>query len=245
MYQRLSVFLLTIGVWLFTPNVCAEEINASAETYYERGLEASQRLQQLLASPNKDADNELQATLETVSSNLERASRLGHPVASFYWAQLLINKRTIDSSSNQENYERGCALLTATASQGLLAAAVVNFYQCDKAYMRFQFDDPSHLAVLALLEQALDKPDPAIAYYPLPITSSQCFLAPGGDTARSQPLTREQLRAEAEYILGSTREPQDREGLEQSLHWLDRAAAHGCLSSLDLRPAIHKKLAKE
>lgn len=230
--------LLTLGLSLLS--LTAQAVNNEADTFYEQGLTALNQLQRLTAEQSAEAD-ELDRHLDEFDTNISRAAQLGHPAATLFQARLRLKKQSKDPVVALENRRQGCASLDTLARKGFVAAAVLNFQECDTAYKRFELSSPEHRAVLDAIEQSLQRDDPAAAYYPLPIRSSQCFAV---EPAQVNTLSQKQFRAEAEYILGNSRAPENREIIERNLKWLEAAFQHGCSASLDMRPVLRKQLTK-
>ncbi|UCJ16040.1 hypothetical protein K5Q02_19835 [Pseudomonas sp. MM211] len=203
-------------------------------------MEALNQLQRLTNEQSGNAD-ELNRHLDDFDTHINSAAQLGHPAAKLLQALVRLKRRAQDPAVALEDRRQGCASLNALAKEGFVAAAVLNFRECDTAYNRFEFNSPEHLAVMEAVEQSLGQQDPALAYYPLPMLASQCFAV---EPAQVNELTHEQFRAEAEYILGSSRLPESREAIERNLKWLEAAFRHGCTASLDMRPVLRKQLTK-
>lgn len=239
---KLAAFLIAIGTGFVAPNASANSTQSDAEKYYQQALIGIDRIQHLLASREQASANALDIASELVRSTLVKATELGHPAAAFYRAQLLLNAPGSGSTSADKNHSEACGLLDSWAQKGFVAAAVLNFQKCDKAYRRFQFDNPEHLAALAAIVQSLGQADPASKYYPFPLAASQCFAI---DPVQVVMLTHEQFRAEAEYILGTAQYPTDSDAMLRSLDLLDTAASHGCVASFDMRPILRKQLHQE
>lgn len=238
---KLAAFLIAIATGVVAPNASANGTQSDAEKYYQQAIIGMDRIQHLLASREKDRANALVVASELVRSNLVKATELGHPAAAFYHAQLLLNAPGSGSTGADNNHREACGLLDSWAKKGFVAAAVLNFQKCDKAYLRFQFNNPEHLAALAALSQSLGQADPASKYYPFPL-ASQCFAI---DPVQVVMLTHEQFRAEAEYVLGTAQDPTDSEAIHRSLDFLDTADSHGCVASFDIRPMLRKHLNQE
>ncbi|MDA8482669.1 hypothetical protein NNO07_06275 [Pseudomonas resinovorans] len=240
MKQIRHAYALALSILLSNSATIAADNATDAEAFYTQGIAALNNAQQVSVDPASSMD-ELTNALNAFELNIRIASRLGHPAATLYQAQILIKKSSSDPVKEQQNRRQGCASLDDLARKGVVAAAVLNFRECDMAYMRFESDSPEHRRVLETLEQSLGDVDPAATYYPFPLSASQCFAS---DPVHVTPLTQEQFRAEAKYILGSTQEPSSLEALQRNLDWLEEAARDGCAALLDMRPLLREQLIK-
>lgn len=236
--RQLITLLLALGAGLISTLPLADTVTAEAEQQYQQALAAMSQARQALIEPAQMSPERLDTLRKSIDSNLESAIDSGHPAAALYQAQLTLNATNNNSAARQQ----ACSRLDSWARKGFVAAAVVNFTKCDRAYLRFDFANPEHQAILQGLAESLAQNDPAQAYYPFPLAASQCFSA---DSTQAVALSQNQFRAEAEFILGSTQEPKDAESLRSSLKWLDAAANHGCQMTLDLRPALREQLKKQ
>ncbi|MFV3305935.1 hypothetical protein ACNFBT_11695 [Pseudomonas sp. NY15181] len=233
--RKLSTTLLALISGLISTQVLAETVSPQAELYYQRALSDMERAQQLLTGSNQISSMEVDATRKSLNNNLEKATELGHPAAALYQAQLTLGMASDDGETRQQ----ACTLLGSWAKKGFVAAAVVNFSQCNRAYLRFDFASPEHQSALQTLTQSLTKNDPAQPYYPFSLATSLCFPA---DALKAVVLSQEQFRAEAEYMLGSSQEPTDAESTRHILTLLDSAADRGCQIPTGLRSALRQQL---
>lgn len=231
--RKVSLHILIFGLALNCQQVFANSPSAAAEQHYEQALSGLEKIQQMLASTNSNSEEKLTAVLESTSAELQKAAELGHPAAALYQAQLILNTAGYDSKRR----DTVCSELESWAKKGFVAAAVMNFKKCDRAYLRFDDANPEHQVVLRALSSSLAGSDPAQAYYPFPLAASQCFAE---DPSAVVALTQAQFRTEAEYILGSTQQPKNAEDAKQLVAWLDSSEKHGCQIAMDPRPFLRK-----
>ncbi|TBU88331.1 hypothetical protein [Phytopseudomonas dryadis] len=213
----------------------------AVDLIYNEGIEAHNQLRQLLADQSDDKD-ELNRYLNLFDSRMESAAERGHPAAVFLQAQRSFTKRNADPTTAQESRQKACSSLDGWAKKGFVAAAVLYQQECNTAFKRYRLNSPEHLAVVDMVEATLHQTDPAIAYYPLPFISDQCFATT--HPPQMQRLTYEQFRTEAEFILGNARVPEDRESMQRNLDWLDKAFEHGCSATWDLREVLREQMTK-
>ncbi len=226
-----KVSFLILALAFSSSQVVADSPSPAAEQHYERARSSLEQARQMLSDPKEPSSKELEATLGNAKAELQKASDLGHPAAAFYQAQLILNARGIQNEQRND----ACSLLKSWAERGFVAAAVTNFKECNLAYLRFDDTSAEHQAALKVLSSSLAGSDPAQAYYPFPLNASQCFAT---DPVEVELLSQAQFTAEAEYILGSTQQPESPETAKRLLAWLDASANHGCQMAMDPRPFL-------
>lgn len=242
--QWFSAFPLLWG--LLVSAACTPTL--TPEEYFERAQIAAEKIKRstdeltLLEAAGKlnvtngsEQMNSLESDLAALTTNLKNASSGGHTVATY----LLANLQNRGLVSDAEHKER-CALYQKAMDQGLLAAAVGYYHLCDKAYERFDLQNPDHLKLLLTLQQLLQKSDINSHFYPLPSMRSLCFEDMGSSLptegvisalqARSHALllTEDQYRAEANLILAVTSVNASEQPDGQNIAYIDKAETLGC-----------------
>ncbi|MGY4636334.1 hypothetical protein [Pseudomonas sp. TE24901] len=208
-------------------------------------LEASGKLDpKVSAELAKEGKDKIAA----LQSDLKMASDGGHTVATY----MLANMQSRFGMSDAER-KQVCEPMHRAMDQGLLAAAVGYYYQCDQTYMRLNFLDPGHVKYLEDLKQMLLRADGFQGYYPLYTQRSLCFekdrlaeikeewtVANQQAQASARMLTYDQYRADAYYILAATR--MNEKGMPDSLNltYLNQALALGCKDPMTLKEYYEK-----
>jgi hypothetical protein len=228
---KISYFIL--GLAFSCSPVVADSPSPAAEQHYEQARSSLEQLHQMLVDPKAASAKKLEVMLGNAHTELLKATELRHPAAALYLAQLILNA----PGSADEQRSHACSLLESWGDKGFVAAAVTNFRMCDRAYLRFDDTSPEHQAALKTLASSLAGSDPALAYYPFPLSASQCFAK---DSSEVVELSQAQFRAEAEYILGSAQQPETPEAAKQLVAWLDSSANQGCRTAMDPRSFLRK-----
>ncbi len=192
--------------------------------------------------------NEVQDIMAAFQHDLKMASEGGHVVATY----MLANYQSRFGMSDEER-KQVCEPMRKAMGQGLLAAGVGYYYQCDMAYMRLNLMDPGHIKYLEALKQMLMNVDANRDYYPLYTNRSLCFegdrlaeikeertLANMQARASARMLTYDQYRAEAYYILAATRMNDKGEPDSVNLTYLNQAFALGCKDPMTLKAYYEK-----
>jgi hypothetical protein len=146
---------------------------------------------------------------EIFESELRKASEEGHGVASYLLASTKARRK--DSAVM---HAEACELYQRSTDQGLLAGAVLQLRECDKAFRTYKYDAPESLRLRAQLQRALEQSDPYSDHYPLPTLNSYCFKTASVPQVNNQkPLTTlrglytpvflslDQFRADGYYLL--------------------------------------------
>ncbi|WP_347928237.1 hypothetical protein [Pseudomonas helvetica] len=236
------------------PSISADEYFERARQKSEQFRHISDELVKLEASGKFDPQNapeamkDAEATFLAFKHDLKMASEGGHVVATY----LLANIESKFGPTDEER-KQFCEPLQKAMGQGLLASAVAYHFQCDIAYMRFDFRSPGHLKYLEDLKQMLQRVDGNRDYYPLPTKRSSCFqdlraeltaertLAAIQARSKAMVLTYDQYRAEAYYILAATRLNEKGQPDSQNLAYLNQALALGCKDSMKLKDYYEKE----
>lgn len=241
--------------------LAAFTVNAATtpEEYFERALRKADELKletsALVELENKGELDQakagkaevLQSGLLALHEDLEKASEGGHTLAIYWLANL-------DAKFSMAQPERTtyCESLHRAVDQGLLAAGVAYYHQCDRPYMRFDFQSPVHLKTMADLKQLLLNTDSHTDAYPLLALRSSCFqdvraeikeektLANMQARTATMLLTYDQYRAEAYYILASADMNDQSEPDHRNLTYLNQALALGCKDEMGLRDFYEK-----
>lgn len=183
--------------------------------------------------------------LEALVDNLKHASDGGHTLATYFLASLQDNPMFSEQTRLQT-----CGLYQQAMDDGVLAAAVGYYHLCDKAYERFDAQNPDHLKFLQSLEQLLLKPDAHADDYPLQAKRSLCFEENGAPAGKVGPmaamraraagllLSEDQFRAEAYYILALTRVNGSDMRDSGNIEHFDKAIALGCKDSVGLKAIL-------
>ena len=183
---------------------------------------------------------------DAVARDLRQASDGGHAVASYLLANLTERSKLWEAGQYTTRHEQACTLYQRAAEQGLVAAAVAVLRDCDRAYQRFQFDDPTLQRQRDQLLATLEQPDPYTENYPLPALSSLCFkeiksIAPDRDrplgtlaqTFAPVTLDLQQYRADGYYLLAAKGNPNQPEAGRAHFAQM-RALAPDCLDPIGL-----------
>ncbi|WP_060508029.1 hypothetical protein [Pseudomonas sp. NBRC 111124] len=207
--------------------------SAETEAVYQRAMQMAQAnehwLDRLVEQEKNgqldkqimiEAAADLEGKLAAFEAELHKASDGGHAVATYLLGNMEERRKTLQSGHYEAKHAQACALYQLAADQGLLAGAVAVLRDCDRASMRFQFDDPQLLRMREQLQAALDKPDPFAREYPLPALNSFCFKPfkrpelhtqrPLGALTESMApvlLELDQYRADAHYLLAVKGDP--------------------------------------
>lgn len=249
--------LLSTPVWASAP---ATLVTTTPEQYFERAqskseqirstferwvtLEKSGALDTKVESERLDNVKKLKASM---ISDLEKASDGGLALA-IYWLSS-INAEFFMEEPKRTHH---CQTLQKAVDQGLLAASVAYFHQCDQPYMRFDFQNPVHLKAMARLKQLLLESDPFKDAYPLLAVRSLCFqdvraeiaekknLANMYAHAQTMLLTYDQYRADGYYILAATHMNEKGQPDSQNLAYLNQALALGCNDVMSFKDFYEK-----
>ena len=233
----------------------------SPDDYFERAQKKAEQLKVLFdeyvareASGKLDTKTlpeslkGVEVDLAAVQHDLKMAAEGGHVVATY----MLANTQSRFGMSDEER-KQVCEPMRKAMDQGLLAAAVGYYYQCDQTYMRLDLLDPGHVKYLEDLKQMLLRVDGFKDFYPLYTQRSLCFegdrlaeikaprlLGNMQAGASKRTLTYDQYRADAYYILAATR--MNEKGMPDSLNlaYLNQALALGCKDSMTLKEYYEK-----
>lgn len=228
----------------------------SPDGYFERAQKKAEELSVLFdetlalksrgkLDPKASADLAKGGTdkLAALQHDLKLASEGGHVVATY----MLANMQSRFGMSDAER-KQVCEPMHKAMGQGLLAAGVGYYYQCDQTYMRLDLLDPGHVKYLEDLKQMLLRGDGFRDYYPLYTQRSLCFegdrlaevkeestLANLQARASARMLTYDQYRADAYYLLAATR--MNEKGMPDSVNltYLNQALELGCKDPMTLK----------
>lgn len=250
-----AIFACTLVLGLLFCGACErvvtpEEYFASAQrTAQKIEREANERIKREAAGESIQYTPEqlriAEGDLEALVDNLKRASDGGHTLATYFLASLQDNPMFSEQTRLQT-----CGLYQKAMNDGLVAAAVGYYHLCDKAYERFDAQNPDHLKFLHSLEQLLLKPDAYADDYPLQAKRSLCFEDNGAPAAKVGPmaamraraaalvLSEDQFRAEANYILALTRVNDSSRHDGGNIEHFDKAIALGCKDSVGLKAIL-------
>lgn len=255
----MKLFLAYVLLLLCSTVSAAEPV--TPDEYFERAQETSEQMRQIFEEMLKrEADGTLdpktapefsekaEVMMSGFRHDLEKASQGGHTVATYVLANM-------DSKFGPSAEERKqfCEPLQKAMDEGLLAAAVSYFHQCDVAYMRFDLKSPGHVNYIGKLQDSLQQEDKHQANYPMATKRSLCFENQRDELktkkvfaylqARSQSLflTYDQYRAEAYYILAGTRFNDKGQPDKLNLDYLNQALALGCTDAMRLKDFYEKE----
>lgn len=245
--DKVLKFILTC-ILVFSALPLAWASTLTIDDYFERALDAADQIKRnvdesvrLEASGELDFKSKpeligsLESDLVAYKYNLKMASDGGHPVASY----LLANTLNKPDATEQQRRE-SCDLYEKAMDQGLLAAAVAYFHQCDQVFMKVDWRNAGHLKYLQTLEKLLQQADIFADFYPMPAKRSLCFQESWADMPKERVigalqaravalvLTEDQYRAEANYILAVSRVNESGKHDSQNVVYLDKAEALGC-----------------
>ncbi|AZE81101.1 hypothetical protein [Pseudomonas synxantha] len=238
----------------------------SPDDYFERAQKKAEQLKLLFdenvrleASGELDKTTlpeqlkEVQGAIAALQHDLKMASEGGHVVATY----MLANMQSRFGMSKEER-KQVCEPMHKAMEQGLLAAGVGYYYQCDMTYMRLDLLDPGHIRYLETLKQMLLKVDTNRDYYPLYTNRSLCFESDrlaetreertlGNMQARASArmLTYDQYRADAYYILAATRVNDKGNPDSVNLTYLNQALALGCKDPMTLKEYYEKSFGNQ
>ena len=233
----------------------------SSDDYFERAQRKAEQLKLMFDESVKletsgkldkatlpEELKEVQGVMTAFQDDLKMASEGGHVVATY----MLANIQSRFGMSKEER-KQVCEPMHKAMDQGLLAAGVGYYYQCDMAYMRLNLLDPGHVKYLEALKQMLLNVDPNHDYYPLYTNRSLCFegdrlaeikeertLGNMQARASARMLTYDQYRADAYYILAATRMNDKGEPDSVNLTYLNQALALGCKDPMTLKEYYEK-----
>ena len=260
-----SVLLGLLSSTVFAATTAALPVT-SPDDYFERAQKKAEQLKLLFdenvkleASGKLDKATlpeqlkEVPGTMAAFERDLKMASEGGHVVATY----MLANMQSRFGMSVEER-KQVCEPMHKAMDQGLLAAGVGYYYQCDMTYMRLDLLDPGHIKYLEALKQMLLKVDENRDYYPLYTNRSLCFESDrlaeikeertlGNMQARASArmLTYDQYRADAYYILAATR--MNEKGMPDStnLAYLNQALELGCKDPMTLKEYYQKEFGNQ
>lgn len=138
-------------------------------------------LAQLFENIDKDS--------QIYEEELQKASGAGHGAATFLLGGLYEGRRAIYGYDHAAMHTKACELYQKATDQGLSAAAVMLFRECNEAFIRSMFGGPELLRQRNQLLKALEQPDPYSDHYPLPALYSYCFK----DSQLPKPNTQQPL----------------------------------------------------